>query len=99
MVVLIIPIIFQPIKKIDRAKTRRATFANFIHLPGCCYCHVILYCISNYTTNIQTVHDCFIAPATKAGLLSNIYSFCLSDLIHPIHIKKSLLEARSEHLL
>lgn len=39
----------------------------------------------NYTFNVYTVHDCFIAPApkAKAGGLSCIYCVCLADMIHP----------------
>lgn len=62
-----------PTDKKDRAKTRRATFASFIHQKDAdLVCNVISNCTSQ-NIPVYTVHDNFLTPAIHARLMPGFF--------------------------
>lgn len=77
--------------KRDTAKSRRASFANFIHQKDAAITtRVVHECILNAIL-VYTVHHNLIVPATRAAYLPSYYSRALADLVHPLHLIYGLL--------
>lgn len=75
----------------DRAKKRRATFANFIHKKDAGdACHVIQSCLLNYIP-VYTVHENFLSPAVHAHKMPALYRKAFIDLAPPLYIVNRLL--------
>lgn len=67
-----------------RAKSMRATFANFRHQTDASIaCHVVMSLISTYTP-IYTVHDNFLTNAMFARKLPTYYTRAFIDLLNPL---------------
>jgi hypothetical protein len=78
-------------KKEREAKSKRATFANFIHQKDAgLACHVILKLIK-HKVPVYTVHDNFLTPAVYAHLLPEIYAKPFYDLTPPLYIVNRII--------
>lgn len=80
-----------PTKVRDRNKTRRATFANFIHqIDATIACNVIDLCGYPHIS-ISTVHDNFVTSACCASLMPYLYMLSCLALSDPLYLINRLI--------
>lgn len=80
-----------PKNKGDTAKSRRATFANFIHQKDAAIATRVVYECILKAILVYTVHENFISTATRAYELPSYYSRTIADLSHPKYLINCVL--------
>lgn len=75
-----------PTEQRDSVKTRRSTFANFIHKKDAAIaCHVVCGCLLE-NIPVYTVHDNFITPAAHSLKFPSFYNLAFLDLAPPPYL-------------